>query len=198
MRPSCLFIDDVQTFENTRSAVKSSFLIDAELPDQVFQDSFRYFAFEEFLWMMSAEGWSVLHDLARSSDDQSLLMTVLDPKPDSYYKKEFGYYNWASLPASISGDGYWSFLNEHPSGYPADSLLVNSKTVAWLPPSGAWAIWGERSYGICVLGHRKQIAPGSWQNIDWALESCLPANFAGGVVPQRFQLSFRANFGSQF
>jgi hypothetical protein len=88
-------------------------------------------------------------------------------------------------------------LSVHPESSPADSFLANSEKVVWLPHSAMWAIWGKRSYGVCVLAVRNCMQISSWHSVDWALRNCLPNNFKDHVVPDDFAARLRCNFGLQ-
>lgn len=194
MMQSSPFITDHRLFASCKAEVEKACRLDEQLPGQVFHESFIRFAFEEFDWAMSSEFWSAIREFSRSSGDEACLIAVLDPHPVSYYKKEFGFFNWAILPLSISADEYWSFLNWHPDGSPADSLLANAEKVVWLPPSGKWAVWGERSLEVCVLGCREYARHTTWHDVDWALRTAVPKCFRDGVVPQEFVIRLRQNY----
>lgn len=85
----------------------------------------------------------------------------------SYFKAEFGYYNWARLPVTLSSAGYRNFLNAAPAGSPADSMLANASVVVFAVPSKRWIVWAERETGICVLATAdRDIAP-AWNGLDW-------------------------------
>lgn len=189
------FLENSDQFEFFRFAVENCLQIKASIPEKVFQNDFRYFYFEEFDWAMSANFWPYLQKLCQHSGDSSLLVSVLDPDPITYYKKEFGYYNWAVLPALASSDDYWALLNHFPEDSPADSLLANSEKVSWLPASRKWAVWGERRYATCILGYRKQEIFDSWNDVEWALETTIPNAFLNGVIPLEFIEKFRRNYG---
>lgn len=194
MNMSSLFVRDTLVFADSMEMVERTFSTEEHIPSQVFRRGFNWFAFEEFDWSMSDGFWSFIQDLARSTGDASLLMAVLDPEPEHYFKKEFGYYNWADIPVSASSDDYWELLNSHPEDSPADSFLVNSERVIWLPRSAKWAVWGERSYGVCVLATRERMQIGSWRDIDWALKYYFPNAFKDRIVPPEFIASLRLNY----
>lgn len=196
MNMSTLFIKDLDVFNRAKTRVEKFFLPQASLPNQVFQRDFSYFEFEEFDWSLSAEFWLCIQKLAIRSRDSTLLMAVLDPEPAGYFYKQFGYYSWADVPASISQDDYWNLLNVSPAGSPADSVLTNSEKIIWLPDSAEWAIWGERSSGVCVLATRGSARGNSWHSLDWALRACLPNSFANRVVPHDFETSLRVHYSS--
>jgi hypothetical protein len=190
------FISDERLFASSKANVEKCFRLKEQLPSQVFQEGFIRFEFEEFDWAMSSEFWLSIQDLSRFSGDESCLVAVLDPHPSDYYKKEFGFFNWANLPVSASPDEYWSLLNQHPDGSPADSLLANSEKIVWLPQSGKWAVWGVRSSEVCILGWREAAAPVVWHDVDWALKTAVPNCFRDRVVPQDFAERLRKNYAA--
>ena len=86
-----------------------------------------------------------------------VIMGVLDPHPEEYYYKEFGYYNWLKLPCDLTGDQYMDVLEEYPQDSMADSIMHNSFVVVWFPPSKEWIIIGDRSYGINILAIKMRV-----------------------------------------
>ncbi|MGE0008773.1 MAG: hypothetical protein AB7S92_24735 [Parvibaculaceae bacterium] len=196
MKLSQLFIRDPRTFEEAHNAAAEVFALDLRLPEQVFRSSYTWFAFDEFLWTLSADFWSTIQELSAKSGDTSLTMAVLDPDPRRHSIKELGHYNWADMSVQISNDDYWDLLNEHPLDNSADCLLFNSETVAWFPRSAEWAIWGERVYGICVLGCRKSTTVNEWRDLTWALADGLPNNFGDLRLLRDFQNNLKKNYES--
>ncbi|WP_077732634.1 MULTISPECIES: hypothetical protein [unclassified Methylocaldum] len=190
------FIADDQTFAAYKAEVEKCCRIEARLPEQVFREGFSRFAFEEFDWAMSATFWPAIQALCRSCGDVSLLVAVLDPDPTDYYKNEFGFFNWAVLPVSASADEYWNLLNQYPDESPADSLLANSEKVVWLAQSGKWAVWGERSLEVCILGCRESVQHGLGHDVEWALKTAMPNCFRERVVPPEYAERLRQNYGA--
>ena len=190
-----LFLNDVDQFAHRKREVEAHFRVEQSLPEMVFREVPRCFKFQDFDWAISADFWPSAQALCRSSADASLLIAVLEPDPIHYYKKEFGYYNWAELSASASSEDYWTMLSCFPSESRADSILANSEKVVWLPPSKKWAIWGERSCEVCVLGGWYPAGLSSWNSLEWALEMAMPNAFAGGAVPTGFAQQIRQNYG---
>ncbi|MDG0875585.1 hypothetical protein L5D93_25445 [Paenibacillus thiaminolyticus] len=184
-------------FEEVAALAEDMVLCDSRMPDQVFRDCFNKFRFEEFDWAMSADFWPFLQEIADKSHDPYIVMGVIEPSPTDYFCKEFGCYNWFQLPVNMSGGDYWSVLELAPGGSPADALLFNSDVVVWLSPSKKWAIWGERTHGLCVLATRTidsfQVNH-SWRSADEALQGIIPMHFSNGIVPTDFAHTLRVNY----
>ena len=189
-----LFITDTVDFESKRLEVEKVFHCNATLPDQVFRKGCKFFRFESFDLAVSRAIWPVIQELAETSGDDSVLIAVLDPDPSSYFKKAFGYYNWADVPVSISSDAYVDLLNEHPEGSPADALNVTSRTMIWVPKSAKWAIWADRDWETCVVGFRDDIPTTSLHGIRWALDIYLIYCFKYHTVPSDFRETFWSNY----
>lgn len=194
MVPIEYFISNTRMFADCKDRIERCCRTKANLPMQVFQEGVTFFGFEEFDWTMSSEFWTTVQSLCIGSGDESCLIAVLDPHPIDYFHKEFGYFNWAVLPVSASSEKYWDLLNRHPVESPADSIVSNSEKVIWLPASGKWAIWGERSFGMCVLGCHESVERCAWHDVDWALKYALPNCFRGRTVPQEFADCLRLNY----
>jgi hypothetical protein len=171
------FLSRETEFESWRNLVAGVLNDETRLPESPFTKRFSRYSFEEFDWMLSADCWPVLVNLAKASGDTNILVAVLEPDPVRYFKTEFGVYNWAVLPMNVEKDAYWTFLNLAPGESPADSVLANSETVLWMPPSQKWVIWGERSSGLCVLA--SEINTVVWKDIEWANEICLQGESSG-------------------
>lgn len=164
------FIADDSAFGRLRADLEVTVYPDLRLPEVPFKQSFRVLGFEEFDWAMSGEFWPVLQKLASQSGDQELVFAVLDPDPVNYFKAMFGYYNWAILPATLSSNDYWNFLNTDPTESPADSMLGNAQAVIFTVPSKRWLIWGERESGLCVLASAYGDTVPAWNNLDWVMD----------------------------
>jgi len=100
---------------------------------------------------MSAAFWASLRQMVEQSGGKGLF-GVLDPDPIAYFHKEFGDCPFFELDSHRTEADYWDALARAPVDSPADAPLYNSEVVVWVPFSTDWAIWGQRSCGICVLG----------------------------------------------
>lgn len=145
-------------FDESFKLIKSVFEIHKNIPNQVFKKQFSSFMFEEFDWAMSADFWnSFLKPMGVISQDDRILMAVLDPDPLNYFYNEFGYYNFVKFPINISGNKYFEALEQGPKNSPADAMLFNSEVVVWVPLSAKWAIWGKRGSGVIKLAFSDEI-----------------------------------------
>lgn len=132
----------------------SGVFLNQRLPALVFRPGYNQFRFLEFDQTLSEHFWSVLQNLARSSQDQHINLVVLEPDPVNYFFKNFKRYGALRFQANSGSTQYVDALEAGPADSPADSLLYNSEVIAWFPDSCRWLIWGERNRGVAVLSLR--------------------------------------------
>lgn len=195
------FIRNNKEFIELKEMVISTFNIESNLPKQVFSEKFGDFKFEEFDWTMSRDFWDTLKELATQTNDDFILTAVLKPDPVEYFNKEFKYYNWIKFPIDLSSDEYYEILEFGPDESPADAVAFNAYTVIWLSPSMKWAIWGERDYGISVIGFNKMSYQNklssslkSWRSIDQTVLSWIEANFISHELQEDFIKTIYSNY----
>lgn len=195
------FVKDSKEFDDLKKMVLNVFNIESAFPEKVFSPTFGHFKFEEFDWTMTDEFWELIKKLAIQTNDEFVLAAVLRPSPEGYFYKEFKYYNWIKLPIHLSADSFYEILELGPEGSPADAVMYNSCTVVWLSPSMKWAIWGERNYGICVIGFRDrsqqtQRSPflKSWRSLDKIVLSWIEINFLNDESLRDFVKSLYLNY----
>ena len=203
MNLETLFVRKKKEFNKLIGIASDAFYIENRLPKQVFREQFNYFLFEEFDWAMDKDFWSIIQQLSKEAKDDYVLTAVLDPNPVEYFYKEFNYYNWMKLPVNLSPDEYLDVLGLGPEESSADAVLYNSYTVIWLPPSMKWAIWGERSYGVCVLGlqdvnNSADLLPilKNWRSIDETVLSWVGLNFVNQQLPQEIANTLFLNYSN--
>ena len=188
-------------FIKTKETLSNVFDINKRIPQQVFRNIFSNFLFEEFDWAMTPEFWNTIQQLSRASNDNHVIIATLDPDPQNYFYKEFAFYNWFKLPTTLSDINYYSILKEGPKESPVDALLYNTEVVIWCAPSMKWAIWGERSYGICILGFSKDsnviVPQGMWRSAHEALDDLIEANFKDQKIPKDFSDALILNYSGQ-
>jgi hypothetical protein len=161
-----------------------AFYYEERLPNQVFKIPFQNIFACDFDKAMGYSFWSELKRLANLAGDSFILMAVLDPHPVEYYYKEFSQYNWCILTNGTTADEYWNTIEQGSEESPADAILFNSEVVVWLSPSMKWAIWGERSYGICIIGFNYEINGFTSElltTIDTAITDMVSLNFRNNV-----------------
>lgn len=161
------FIANQDLFENLLSEFRSIFRPGVRMPRTPLIGPVRLHGFEEFDWLLSGEFWACAQKLANASKDDHLVFAVLEPEPVSYFLVEFGYYNWAILPATLSSDEYWEFLNTPHSENHAESILANAQVVVITVQSKDWAIWGERESGLCLLASWGTEEFVWWNDFEW-------------------------------
>lgn len=198
-------IREKKDFEKLWEVVNSIFKINHRLPNQVFNSGFCNFLFGEFDRVIGDAFWdSSIKPLALASQDTHLLVAVLDPDPINYFYREFGYYNWRKIPVNITGHDYFKILEIGPENSPADAMVFNSETVVWVPMSKKWAIWGERSYGTCILAFTEEstgLATTSltktWRSAEKALDDFICLNFNDQKIPKEFADSLIQNYSEK-
>jgi hypothetical protein len=144
--------------------------------------------FDEFDWALSGEFWETVQKLSQLSSDVELLMAVLDPDPLSFFQFHFGHFGWARLPVAMTRRQYWEYIDVARPGNVADSILVVSQRIAWVPRSKKWCVWGERDSGLCVIGCSSRCQVNFAKGIDWALNWCRP--WADAPYLEKFEHSF--------
>jgi hypothetical protein len=198
MSPENFNIHTPDDFARTKETLSNVFDLDKRLPEQIFRNNFGNFLFEDFDWAMTPKFWGTLQRLSTASSDDHVIVAVLAPDPQNYYYKEFAFYNWLKIPMTVSAMDYFSALETGPEESPADAILYNSKIVAWCSPSMKWAVWGERPYGVCVIGFSNEstvIAPqGLWRSAKEALDDFIVLNFRKFEIPKEFSDALILNF----
>jgi hypothetical protein len=131
--------------------LRSVAVLTSRLPSPVFQASYGQFRFIEFDITIGDQFWPVLWHLMRSSGDEHVNLTVLDPDPINYFFSNFHRYGALRFNVEDSSDDYYDALSNAPEESSSDALLYNSEVIVWLPDSLKWVIWGERSLGLAVI-----------------------------------------------
>lgn len=198
MKTEDLFITNIEEFKKYSELIENAIKSPSDLPERVFSDGYNTFFFEEFDWAMTEEFSGVLMQLL--VNEPYLLIAVLEPNPSEYYFNEFGYFNWIRIPYNELDGIYYEALEYSPEGSIADSILYNSQKIVWTVPSAKWAIWGDRDYGVCILGCTEdyQIKSGeslkSWKTVEDALGSWMQLSFRDQNVPEEFKLQMISNY----
>lgn len=145
------FLKNHQDFENTQNIIEQIIEKKNELPNLVFKSTYSGFLFENFDNTLSSSLWPVLKKLAINSNDSSIILAVLKPDPQTYYFREFGYFNWCNIPVNLSLNEYEEILNFEPIESPFDTIQLNSNLIIWTSVSKKWAIWCDRSLEVSII-----------------------------------------------
>ncbi|MFX3617839.1 MAG: hypothetical protein ACE3JK_09940 [Sporolactobacillus sp.] len=148
---SLSYIKSETTFKINALRLNRILNLKANFPKFVFKRKYNYYSFNEFDRAISEDLWTDIKRLSKMSEDFKVLLAVIDPDPEQYFKRYFGYYNWAEIPVDTSEDDYINLLFKEPPSSPADAIVFNSELIVWMPLSMQWAIFANRSYNLCVL-----------------------------------------------
>jgi len=184
------FIENEADFARISGLVGNVVDLDARLPSSPFKKSWLLGGFDETDWAISGPFWPELQKLALQSEDDTIILAVLDPDPVEYYYHEFGFYCWAVIPTSVTEDEYWSIIDAPASGQHSDSVVFGANVVVLTVPSGKWAIWCERECEIMVLGSSMPELKGVLKDFDWVKEFSYNQN----AVWLSFVQELRKNF----
>jgi hypothetical protein len=199
-----LIIHNSKEFKEIQKNFAQVFNISQVFPYQVFNDNFGKFSCYEFDRALFSDFWPALQKLAQASHDNFIFMAMISPDPVTYMYKNFGYYNWFKLPLTITAKEYGEVVHAGPSQDPLENIVYISEIVAWVPLSCKWAIWGQRSDGICILGFADEnsvipntFLPGLWRPIDEALEGLVSLTFPNQQIPQDVADTFIENYSNK-
>jgi len=190
MSPLSYFITDVGVFAGMRALVGSIVDLDARLPSSPFKKSWLLGGFDETDWAISGPFWPELQKLASQSEDDIIILAVLDPDQLSSFHQEFGYYKWATIPTTATENDYWKIIDATPNEENCDSVLIGGGVIVLTVPSGKWAIWCERECEIMVLGSSMPELKGVLKDFDWVKEFSYNQN----AVWLSFVQELRKNF----
>jgi|SRR5664279_354715 len=189
------FITDRADFNATEAVIDSVFHRAKRLPSFVFRVPTQELSFFEFDLVFSDAFWEVLQSLAGQSGDERLCLSVVDPNPETYYSKHFGFFGALELPSTSDASAYWNAMSYEPPTSPADALVTNGRVLAITVPSGRFGIWCERNLELGVLGiindqqSREPLQlPGGfpWKTLSESLDLIRPS-FVGGTVPEEIR-----------
>lgn len=192
--------DRIMFFEMIK-IMKSIVHDSATFPKNVFRSDYGRYNYFEFDVTLSSVFWGFISKAAAQQD----YVNIVSISPDSveYFYKEFGKYGGARVKVSANADEYYEELYAHPPSSPLDCLF-HSEILVWFPDSASWLVWGERSYGIAVMGLRKgsdlsvdkialDIAMPIF-SLDEALSDLVSVNFRDPAAFKSFSMDFKASY----
>jgi len=178
MNTNNFFVNNIEEYNKFYKLVDDCFYVDRELPNQVFKDNYSTFLFQEFEFIMMLEFWTYIKELSKITNDELIILGVLDPDPISYYYHCFEYFNWIKLPTSITYDKYIEQIETAPKESEADSIFYNSFAIVIAPISKKWCIWADRHFETCIIAFQKDFFSekqlckiSMFKKIDYALDS---------------------------
>jgi len=182
--------------------IESAFQIEKRLPEQVFKRQYQFYLLHEFDSAME-DLLKTLNKIRSPLTKETVLLSVLDADPIKFfwerYKKIYAFY----FPANISPAEYFKMLWVEP--YPADDPFpFHTELEVYIPDSFSWAMWGERSAEIAVIGLddpalvKALIADkGWWMDAETASDEFVSMPFIDQKVPEDFRRALIANYGSR-
>jgi hypothetical protein len=189
-------------FPDAMKRVENVFHVNRRLPEQVFKRPYRFHLLFDFDLAMS-HVLEMLRKTHSSLASETLLLSVLDPDPINYFYKHFQKINAFYFKADITENEYHDIRWRSP-GNPADAIMFNTDIETYIPSSASWAIWGERSRSIAVIGlDDPEIVKylveddGYWTDAETALEDFASMPYRGQKVPEDFRRTLIANYGTK-
>ena len=190
-------------FNDAMRKIEPVFHVGQRLPGQVFRRPRLFYLLCEFNFAM--DDLQQAFEKTRSPlADETVLFCALDPDPIAFYHKEFhkicGVYFKANF--SIAEYLHMLWLEVSPGDEPSEFLFTELEV--YLPESESWAMWGERSRDIAVLGLDDPALAaflvnetGYWMDAETALRRFARLPFIDQKVPEDFRRALIANYGSR-
>src|SRR5437016_8851340 len=120
-------------------------------PAFMFAPNYRVLTFVEFDVGLTGKFWRFLQNLSLAAKDPNIIVFAVEPDAEEYFHKEFGKYGAVRLAAKEPENSYIERLEEHPEGWPVDSLKYNSEYLVWTSDSDQWVAWGSRGFGFIAI-----------------------------------------------
>jgi hypothetical protein len=132
-----------------------------------------------------------------------VLSSVLNPEPITYFYKHFIKINAFYFKADVTEDEYYAMRWRNP-GNPSDAIQFNTGIETYIPSSLSWAMWGERSREIAVIGlddsalAEALIADkGYWMDAETASDEFASMPYRDQKMPEDLRRALSANYGSR-
>ncbi len=194
----------IENYAKVEDAVRGVFQVGRLLPEYVFKKRYAFALLANFDYVFGKGVLDIVRDNRFCRPANSILMSVLDPEPIAYFHTHFGRINSFHFSAGISDQEYKKLRWLNP-GNEVDAIQFNSETVVWIPDNGRWAIWGERSREIAVIGFDDPgqaefllNEDGYWIDAETAItEDFARAPYRDGKAPEDFARALIENYGSR-
>ncbi len=197
------FVTSPDSYSRIRRQLDRHLLLEAALPGAVLRHRPRTHTFFEFDEVFRESFWDVMYILAAQSGDDTVVFSVIDPDPEEYFYREFGYFPAAEAPVGFDTSRIIDVLCSAPDDSPADSLMHNSHTIAIASSFGGMVAWADRSLGLGLLAlfDRPEMGVGQrlpegfpFADVHRAIEIIRPA-FVGSRVPDLIRNELLRNYG---
>lgn len=181
--------------------VQDEFLIDKRLSQKVFRENFQTYLVGEFDWLLSAPFWAWARTFERSQGGDSIVVVPIEPHPAEYFLRNFGRSNAFKFDLTTTDKEYVALLSASDSTPVLGSFAIEARTVAIIPSSREWKVWGERAHNIAILGLRTPIdvstASQFWQPLETALATWLSVEFSNSTAFTEFANDLRKNYSNR-
>ena len=195
----------LEQFSHAKQNVESIFHIERRLPERVFKRPYRFQLLCEFDFAMS-DILKALHKIRSPLAGETVLLTVLDPDPVSFFYKRYQKIYAFFFKADISENEYYSIRWHYPNTPANDPkpIQFDTEIETYVPSSTSWAMWGERSREIAVIGLDDPALAaflvndkGYWMDAETSLRRFARMPFIDHEVPEDFRRALIANYGSR-
>ncbi|WP_294363315.1 hypothetical protein [uncultured Clostridium sp.] len=175
------FISDIEEYKIFKELIDDCVYINNMLPNQVFNKRYTKYLFNNFYRVLSEEFGDEIKILADKTNDDMIILAVIDPDPISYYYHYFKYTNWLKLSTKLTSKDYLELLEQVPEGgNEADSIFFYSNNLIMAPLSQKWVIWLDREYDVCIIAYKDKfigdivnLELDNWESIDDTVDQLL-------------------------
>jgi hypothetical protein len=145
------FITDRAPYLQAWQSLNELVVVDASLPNQVFQENYRNFSFISFDDIFSEPFYEKMSFFARLLNETSFTMFVIKPDPESYFYRHFGKYPVIKMSNFATSGEFMKLVFEDPGGSSADAIAYNSTNLLIYPDSLRWGIYGSRDFEVGIF-----------------------------------------------
>jgi len=142
------FLTDPEEFRRHNARIQELLDLERKLPEQVFRrplGNFIFLNFDEVFWGFDLE---CLKSFARA--EETFFVTVVDPDPQSYYRKHFNIYPTIAMGPDVDLNAYRKIL-ARPLSEDNSETLADAAGVEVLYSFGHdWAIYGDRDFELAI------------------------------------------------
>ena len=189
-------------FPAAKQKVESIFDVKRRLPEQVFIRPCRFNLMCQFDIAMG-ELLGVLREQRSPTASDTVLLAVLDPDPIAYFYKHFRKINAFYFKANITEAEYYDIRWRNP-GNPTDAIQFNTGIETYIPNSLSWAMWGERSREIAVIGLDDPALAealisdkGWWMDAETASNEFASMPYRNQQMPEDIRRALITNYGNR-